>query len=348
MMHRFLALFLALAASPTLAAPRVLPAEAVWPDGVPGEAVSVQEQADADTVWNVTTPSYQAFLPQRGKGKGAAVIVAPGGGFRHLSIHKEGTQVAEWLAARGIAAFVLKYRLVPRLPGETAEAQRSRLNASMRDEDRGTRAAEDGVQALRLIRARAARYGVDPNRIGVVGFSAGGHVAGMMALANVAERPNFVGLIYGMPFVTPPPALPAANLPWPPGTPAEVWLRPAPTPAPGALPPHFMVMAQDDVIAGTGFRAYYEALYTAGYLPEVHLYEKGGHGFGMKPQGRSSDRWIEQFYAWIEARGLLKASVAPRTFTDCRDLCPEMVVVRLAGFAWARTAARKAARRCAA
>lgn len=155
-------LALALFASPVFAKPRVLPAELVWPNGVPGGAEQVQEEESKDRVWNVSTPTYQAFLPPKGKGNGAAVIVAPGGGFRFLSMHKEGTQVAEWLADHGIAAFVLKYRTVPRLPGETADAQRDRLNADMRSEDRGKPGAEDGIQALRLIRARAAKYGIDP------------------------------------------------------------------------------------------------------------------------------------------------------------------------------------------
>ncbi|MEJ6009828.1 SUMF1/EgtB/PvdO family nonheme iron enzyme [Novosphingobium aquae] len=326
MIVRLFAAALALVALPAMAKPRVLPAELVWPNGVPGGAEPVKEESNAVDVWNVTTPSYQAFLPPKGKGNGAAMIIAPGGGFRLLSMAKS-QKVAEWFVERGVAAFVLKYRLVTRLPGETPEAQRDRLNATMRSEDRGTRAAEDGIQALRLIRARAGQYGIDPQRIGVVGFSAGGHVAGMMALASEPERPNLVGLIYGMPFLTPPPPLPPANLPWPPGTPKEPWLRPAATPAPGALPPHFMVVAQDDTAVGNGFRDYYEALYVAGYRPEAHIYEKGGHGFVLKKQGLTSDYWIDEFYWWIEARGFLKAPAAAKTFTDCKLDCPEMVVI---------------------
>lgn len=328
MIMRFCALALALIAIPAFAKPTVLPTELVWPDGVPGGIADVSEQSDANNVWNVTTPSYQAYLPPKDKATGAAVVVAPGGGFRFLSIHKEGTQVAEWLNERGIAAFVLKYRTIPRLPGESADAQRDRLNATMATQDRGTLAAEDGIQALRLIRARAAKYGIDPHRIGTVGFSAGGHVSGMMALAGEAERPDFVGLIYGMPFITPPPPLPVANLPWPPGTPKEPWLRPAPTPAPGALPPHFMVIAQDDEIAGQGFRQYYAAMLGAGYKPEVHLYDKGNHGFGMSKRGLTTDYWIDEFYWWIAAHGFLKALPAPHAFTDCKQACPEMVVVQ--------------------
>lgn len=326
MIARLFAVALALMTTPAMAKPRVLPAELVWPGGVPGGAEPVQEETDGEDVWNVTTPTYQVYLPPKGRGNGAAMIIAPGGGFRLLTMRKS-SEVAKWLVDHGIAAFVLKYRLVTRLPGETPEAQRDRLNGTMRSQDRGIRAAEDGIQALRMIRARAGQYGIDPQRIGVVGFSAGGHVAGMMALAPEPERPNLVGLVYGMPFLSPPPPLPPANLPWPPGTPNEPWLRPAPTPAPGALPPHFMVIAQDDLIAGTGFRDYFAVMFDAGYRPEVHIYEKGGHGFVMERQGLTSDYWIEEFYWWIKSHGFLNAPVKAKTFTDCRQDCPEMVAI---------------------
>lgn len=321
---KILLCILALSLSGTaLAEPvRILPREAVWPNGVPAlrdwpgtASQPVQEVTSpgGDTVRNVTVPSYQAFLPPKGKGNGSAVIIAPGGGFRHLSMHKDGSEVAEWLVQRGTAAFVLKYRLVQSLPDETQEAMRRRVATSMKADVIGQPAAADGLQVLRVIRSRAASYGVDPKRIGVVGFSAGGHVAGMMALASdPAERPAFAGLIYGMPFASPTPLLPPANLPFPPGTPAEPWLRPKPTPAPGALPPLFMAMAQDDVAVGDGFRAFYDALYAAGYRPELHLYAWGSHGFGMKPQGSSSDRWIESFAAWMAAMGFTERSPSVR------------------------------------
>jgi acetyl esterase/lipase len=304
-----------LAANPAFAGKlRILAPEQVWPQGVPlpgdwpgasAQPVTEGTSADGEMVWNVTQPSYQAFLPAPGKANGASVIIAPGGGFRVLSIRNSGTKVAEWLAARGIAAFVLRYRLVHMLPGETPESMRVRLNRTIPVGRLGEPAAADGIQALRLIRARSARYGIDPQRIGVIGFSAGGHVAGMMALAKEpAERPAFAGLIYGMPFSTPLPPVPPANLPFPAGTPSEPWLQPKPTPAPGALPRLFMAMAQDDVSVGSGFRAFYDTLYAAGYRPELHLYHKGSHGFGMKRQGTTSDHWIEEFHWWLEAEGL--------------------------------------------
>lgn len=295
--------------------PGTPPLDAKWPGIAPApvaeQTISVSGDRWSEQLWNVTVPTYQPFLPPVGKGNGAAVIVAPGGGFRFLSIEKEGRAVARWLADHGIAAFLLRYRTIARLPGESVEAMRTRINADPRFNDgvKGEPAAADGTQTLKNVRARAAEYGIDPRRVGVVGFSAGGHVAGMMALeADPQDRPAFSGLIYGMPFVTRLPPLPQANLPYPPGTPREVWLRPAPTPAPGRLPPLFMVMAQNDVAAGLGFRQFYTALTEADYWPELHLYASGGHGFGMKPQGNTADLWMDQFHAWIASEGMLKGT----------------------------------------
>ncbi|KQM19027.1 alpha/beta hydrolase [Novosphingobium sp. Leaf2] len=294
---------------------RVLAPVAVWPKGAPEEAgwpgkaaVSVREEVrENGNLFNVTVPSYQAFLPPPGKATGAAVILAPGGGFRLLAMKTEGVDVAQWLAAHGVAAFVLKYRLIQTPPGETNEAMRKRVNATLAPGVGGNPGVVDGLEALRTIRGRASEYGIDPKRIGVAGFSAGGHVAGMMALApNIADRPAFAGLIYGMPFTAPLPAIPPANLPFPPGTPKEPWLQPTATPAPERLPPLFMAQAQDDVVVGMGFRTFYEALYAAGYRPEVHLYQRGGHGFGARFIGGTTDHWLDEFVWWLDGEGMTK------------------------------------------
>jgi acetyl esterase/lipase len=323
---------LALLAAPflSLAAPAqacsqgvcVLPARPVWTAGPPALADGFgsapkpgpdEEREGGETIVNVSQPSYQPFLPEPGRATGAAVLVAPGGGFRQLSIRNEGTRVAQWLAERGIAAFVLRYRTIYQPPTESAESFRQRVFTAMTTGPQGqigAAGAADGQQALREIRAHAAEFGIDPQRVGAVGFSAGGHVVGMMALATEPrERPDFAGLIYGPPMITPP-TLPPAHLPYPPGTPKEPWLRPAPTPAPGALPPFFIVMAQDDRLVSSGVRGFYDALFAAGYGPELHLYRSGGHGFGMKPQGSTSDHWLQAFHWWIEAGGFTKAAAA--------------------------------------
>lgn len=329
------ALALALAALPSLTAAAseatpaapcvqgvcVLPSRPVWPAGQPaladwfGSAPKPgpdEEREGGELVFNISQPSYQPFLPEPGRATGAAVLVAPGGGFRHLSIRKDGTQVAQFLAERGIAAFVLRYRTIYQPPTESAEAYRQRVFTAMTTGPQGqigAAGAADGLQTLREIRAHAAEFGIDPQRIGAVGFSAGGHVVGMLALAaDPRDRPAFTGLIYGLPLLTPP-TLPPAHLPYPPGTPKEPWLQPAPTPAPGALPPFFIAMAQDDRLVGTGVRGFYAALFAVGYSPELHLYVNGGHSFGMKTQGTTSDLWAESFHAWITALGFKQ----PRT-----------------------------------
>lgn len=289
-------------------APVVLAPLSLWPGGPPDgwkgtlQPPVAEELRDAGaTLWNVTQPTLQPYLPANGKSNGAAVIVAPGGGFRLLSIQSEGVAVARWLAAHGYAAFLLKYRVVQQAPGETVEALRKRIAATMTIEQTGEAGVADGRQALRLLRAHAADYGIDPHRIGVVGFSAGAHIAGMLAHeAHREDRVDFAGLIYGLPFPGAMPSIPPANLPYPPGTPTQPWLQPPPTPAPDALPPLFLAMAQDDLAVGVGARDYYDKLFAAGYRPETHLYARGGHGFGMKGTGTTVDHWIDEFDWWMK------------------------------------------------
>lgn len=290
-------------------APVVLAAQPIWPDGLPDggrwkgaldRPVAEELRDNGATLWNVTRPTLQAFLPPKGKGNGAGVIVAPGGGFRLLSIQSEGVAVARWLAQHGYAAFLLKYRVVQQAPGETLEALRKRIAATMTIDQTGAAGVADGRQALKLLRAHAGDYGIDPHRIGVVGLSAGAHIAGMLAHeADPKGRADFAGLIYGLPFPGSMPPIPAANLPYPPGTLKEPWLQPRPTPAPDALPPIFIAMAQDDLAVGQGVPDYYAKLFAAGYRPETHLYARGGHGFGMKATGTTVDHWIEEFDWWM-------------------------------------------------
>lgn len=290
-------------------APVVLAAQPLWSDGPPDagrwkgaldQPVAEELRDNGATLWNVTRPTLQAFLPPKGKGNGAGVIVAPGGGFRLLSIQSEGVAVARWLAVHGYAAFLLKYRVVQQAPGETVEALRKRIAATMTIDETGAAGVADGRQALKLLRAKAGDYHIDPHRIGVVGFSAGAHIAGMLAhAADPNDRADFAGLIYGLPFPASMPPIPQANLPYPPGTPKEPWLQPKPTPAPDALPPLFLAMAQDDLAVGVGVRDYYGKLLAAGYHPETHLYTRGGHGFGLRGTGTTVDHWIEEFDWWM-------------------------------------------------
>jgi acetyl esterase/lipase len=259
------------------------PLRADWPGKLAGDIKEVASQ-NGEVLYNVVDPSYTAFLPEAGRNTGTAVLVAPGGGFRQLSINSEGNRVAVWLAERGVAAFVLKYRLVQQEGPQysmMARMQEIPINVS------GEPAVADTVKAIAMIRQRAAEYSIDPSKVVAIGFSAGAHAVAHAALStDVAARPNYVAPIYGGPF---------GGIP--------------PIPAPDAadkLPPIFLAMAQDDKLVGREVREFYAQLFAKGYLPELHLYMSGNHGFGMNVTNNTSDLFIDQFFAWMEAQGLTR------------------------------------------
>ena len=261
----------------------------LWPGVAPGsEQWKQPETRLGPTVVNVTTPTLSVYQPAPSTATGTAVIIAPGGGFVGLSIDSEGHDVAKWLVARGITAIVLKYRTV-QLEGQDAAQLRqsagARFGAQLRnhaliDED-GKYGVADGIQAVRVVRAHAAEWGISPDRIVFTGFSAGGMVTVFTALEPGA-RPNYAAPIYGAPISAVPPI------------------------PPQGLPPVFMAMAQDDTLAGPMILALYEAIKAAGYKPEFHIYSSGGHGWGMRKQGTTSDHWIDEFYFWLESLGLTR------------------------------------------
>ena len=251
----------------------------LWPGVAPGsERWTHKEMAVENTplgrvIFNVVTPTLTAYLPERSKATGTGIIVAPGGAFVALAIDLEGISVARWLQERGIAAFVLKYRLVEKR-GDGIPA--------MDMDTAGRYGIADGIQAIKVVRAHAAEWGLSPQRIGFLGFSAGAMVAsGAVLQADTAARPSFAGLIYGGPFGVLPPI-------------------------PATLPPLFLAWAQDDRVALGAIVKFHAALTAAGHQPEVHIFSAGGHGFGMKKQGTSSDHWIDELYYWLEARGFTK------------------------------------------
>jgi acetyl esterase/lipase len=285
---------------PARAQEKVIP---LWPGEAPGSEKWTRQEAttafgNEPRVRNVVRPTLTPFLPKQGTGNGTAVIVAPGGGFRFLSWESEGTKVAQWLSEHGIAAFVLKYRLVD--TGATDEEFRQRLQAMVQLlsrpsagegasgllEDPETKqviqmAAEDGRQALRVLRRRAAEWGVAPDRIGIMGFSAGSMVATQAALQHDADsRPNFVGAIYG-------PPIGEYNVP-------------------ADAPLLFILCADDDQLAARGSARLYTKWKEAGKTAELHIYSKGGHGFGMTKRGLPVDSWIERFGQWLDVQGLMK------------------------------------------
>jgi acetyl esterase/lipase len=252
----------------------------IWPGVAPGsENWTYKERTVENTpigtvVFNVVTPTLTAYLPERSKATGTGVIIAPGGAFVALAIDLEGVNVARWLQEKGIAAFVLKYRIM--------EKVQEGLPTGMNFDEAGKYGIADGIQALKVVRQRAAEWGVSPDRIGLMGFSAGAMVTSGSLLHNdAAARPNFAAMIYGGPFGVMP-AIPAK------------------------LPPMFLAWAQDDALTLVPVVKFYEALRSAGHKPEVHIFSAGGHGFGMRIQGTSSDRWIDGFYFWLEAQGLTR------------------------------------------
>lgn len=251
----------------------------IWPGAAPGsenwthKERTVENTPLGTVVFNVVTPTLTAYLPEPAKATGTGVIIAPGGAFVALAIDLEGHNVARWLQERGIAAFVLKYRIM--------EKRQEGIPAMNMDEA-GKYGIADGVQAIKVVRQRASEWGISPDRVGFVGFSAGAMVAGGTLLQqDGAARPNFAALIYGGPFGVMP-AIPAK------------------------LPPMFMAWAQDDAVALGPIVRFHDALKSAGHKPEVHIFSSGGHGFGLRKQGTSSDHWIDSFYYWVEAQGLTK------------------------------------------
>jgi acetyl esterase/lipase len=239
---------------------------------------------------NVTTPTLTVFLPDRARANGTAIIIAPGGGFMHLAWEKEGIDVAKWLRERGVAAFVLKYRLLDTGPTEDSYQKRSaelaRGGAENTDRQKAVeQASADGRQAIKLVRARAREWGIEPDRIGLMGFSAGGILTMGVVMRHDAEsRPNFAAPIYGG----------SAN--------GEL--------IPADAPPLFIAVADDDRAFSASSAKLYLDWKAAGRAAELHIYSKGGHGFGMSRRGLPVDSWIDRFGDWLQAQGLLKAQGA--------------------------------------
>jgi len=251
----------------------------VWPSVAPGSENWTQKERSVENtpigtvIFNVVTPTLTAYLPERSKATGTGVIIAPGGAFVALAVELEGSTIARWLQERGIAAFVLKYRIVEKLQEGIP---------AMNMDTAGRYGIADGIQAVKVVRQRAAEWGLSPNRVGFLGFSAGAMVtSGALLQADSAARPNFVALIYGGPFGVMPSI-------------------------PPKLPPTFLVWAQDDAVARQPVVRFHDALISAGHKPEVHIFSTGGHGFGLRKQGTSSDHWIEDFYNWLAVQGLTR------------------------------------------
>jgi acetyl esterase/lipase len=241
---------------------------------------------------NVTVATLTPYLPDPSIASGTAVVVAPGGGFRTLSMENEGSNVAKALAAKGVAAFVLKYRLVqtpPDMPGFEKSMREMFSGAGARPPRPSTPDAmaasiapqlEDARAAFAMIRKRAAEWHVDPTRVGMVGFSAGAMLTLTTALAGQDAKPAFIGDIYG----------PVAAV----SVPADA-------------PPLFVAVAADDPFFGGGEMGIIKSWLAAKRPAEMHLFEQGGHGFGMYPKETTSTGWFDEFARWLDMHGMLKA-----------------------------------------
>lgn len=278
---------------PTLAQHKII---RLYDGPAPGsEAWTHKEAENSANLWNtrvvynVTDPTLTVFQPAAGTANGAAVVICPGGGFQALSIDSEGFDVARYLTGRGVTCFVLKYRLVE---SKTTDPTKEMMASREAPAQRETKvkavialAQADGLKAMSYVRQHAAEYGLDPKRIGIMGFSAGGTVTGSVAFNYTPDtRPDFVAPIY-------------LQYEWVPGKGS----------VPADAPPAFILAATDDQL---GLAPHSVKLYTdwvAAKKPaELHLYSKGGHGFGMRTQNLPSDRWIALFADWLEAQGFLK------------------------------------------
>lgn len=252
-------------------------------------------------VRNVSTATLTPFLPDPAKANGTAVIVAPGGGFRWLSINNEGWKIAKALNERGIAAFVLKYRLQPTPP--TLDGLKESMNRTLAavtpaagSSTAGAPAAEaprpprpdltnqlaDAEAAYAMIVERAKEWGVDTNRIGMVGFSAGAGLTMHSTLKSKTMKLAFIAPIYG---------------------------GMGPVEVPKDAPPMFVAIAANDFLFNGKF-GLIESWYKAGRPVEFHLYQDGGHGFGMGYPGHPTYWWFEPFTHWLDHNGFLKASAA--------------------------------------
>ncbi len=279
----------------------------LWPDGPPRTIPDVGPEAvfrspptgggDTNMLRNVSDPTLTVFQPDPAKANGIGVIVAPGGGWRILAWEHEGIDAARWLAQRGYTAFLLKYRVMgtpvdheafletrkvppgwdPNLPAQKAPRTLAKLTRDNAETHYAREiAAEDGLRALALIRDRAGDWSVKPDRIGMIGFSAGAFLAVDVAMTPGAAL-AFVAPIYG----------------------GETSGRPVAADA----PPLFTTIAQDDRMLFKVVEGLYADWSNADRPAELHIFAKGGHGFGVVRRGLPVDRWIELLNDWLADQG---------------------------------------------
>jgi acetyl esterase/lipase len=242
---------------------------------------------NTEVVANVTKPTLTVFKPSPELSNGTAIVICPGGGFLALSINSEGNDVAKYLVARGVTAFVLRYRVAH--TGEDATQEFASLVGDLQKFHEATDkviplAVADGLAAVKYVRQHAADFGVSPERVGIIGFSAGGAVTAGVGYKYAPDgRPAFVAPIYAV---------------------ASMFKD---LPVPEDAPPIFLVVATDDQFHLVPDSITLYQKWTAAHKSaELHIYAKGGHGFGARPHGIPTDHWIDRFAEWMEMEGWMK------------------------------------------
>ncbi|GAB3799665.1 alpha/beta hydrolase [Spirosoma humi] len=259
----------------------------LWPKGAPGFEDRHTEPEQAKDYWvrHINNPSITVYLPPKERATGAAVVICPGGGHRELVFNAEGRQPAEYLNSIGVAAFVLKYRL-------------AREENSPYSLDKHPR--EDAYRAMRLVRSRATEFGIDPNRLGMLGFSAGGEVVEMVAYApgkGAADAPDPIDRLDGKP------SFQLLIYPGPLGVPETV---------PADAPPAFMLAANDDVCCSGPVVTLLQKYRAAKVPVEVHMYTQGKHGFNMGDRSKlkSINTWPQRMADWLADNNFLKPATS--------------------------------------
>ena len=277
----------------------------VWPGAVPGDSGTIGPERvrapseaptrDAKWITNVTKPTVTVFQPAGDNRTGAAILICPGGGYWNLAWDLEGDEVAAWLNTMGVTGILLKYR-VPRRPGQPEPLP-------------APGPLMDAQRAVRLVRSRAAEWGIDPNRIGIMGFSAGGHLAVATAthfdrpayepideIDKLSCRPDFAVAVYPGYLIEQQPA----------GVEINKQLLAPYIRIPAETPPVFLVHASNDPVAGAENSAVmYLALKRANVSTELHIYSEGGHGFGVRKSTLPCSTWTDRCVDWLWNLGML-------------------------------------------
>ncbi len=278
----------------------------IWPDTIPGAITDVKykerDLSDKSGIYRiskVTVPTLTVYLPE--KENGAAVVICPGGGYEHLAYEKEGVKVAQWFNKIGVAAFILKYRL----PSDSI----------MKDKAVGP--LQDAQEAMRIVRRNAGKWKIDPDKIGVIGFSAGGHLAASLCTHYNAKiynsdatsaKPDFSVLLY--PVISMEPEIThkgsrdnllGSNPPE-----KEVRYFSNELNVSSGTPPAFLALAENDnTVPVRNSIDYFMALKKYGIPAELHIFQKGGHGFGLGKKGETQSYWPELCKNWLKAIGMI-------------------------------------------